>query len=132
MILDILPNYSLVFIYNSLWKGTLPHPLLTQGLLNSLQVLPSLPLKVLRAQVRSIITLWIILVTIITGQRLPKSPLEPCHRTPAIPDRRLDIERGAFIDQYPVSAVFIGLLGEDVQPHEIWAWESQVSQVELA
>ena len=100
---DTKDHYIIVDFINrvhlspTLWKWTLSRPLVTKSLLEILQLLVPLTLKILRSEIVGVIALWVISVAIVARQRLPKRPFKPRHRAPTVPERGLHIERSAFI-----------------------------------
>lgn len=113
-------------------ERTFTGPLPADDLLLPLQILPSLPLKVLRPHVRDAVPLRVVLVTLVPGQRLPQGPGEPRRRTPAVPEGGLDVVRRGLPAGDEDAAVLVRFFREGDAAEEVWAWEGQVAQKEFA
>lgn len=118
---------KLYAIRNSM-KRTLPRPIALQLLHRLLKRLPPLPLKIPRPNIRNTIPRRIILFPLIARHGSPQQSSQPRHRTPSVPDRRLDVVRRCFPGCQEVAVVCVGLFGDGGVPQEVGAGRGQVAE----
>lgn len=108
--------------YSSM-KRTFPSPIPLQLQQSLIQLLPPLPLEILRSNIRNIISSRIILISLITRHRPPQSPSQPCHGAPAVPKRGLDIVRRGLPLLEEEAAVLIRFLADRGGDQEVRSWQ---------
>lgn len=113
-----------------LMKRTPPGPRRLKLLHRLLQSPPPLPLKILRPNIRNIVSLRIILRAIIARHGPPKEPSKPCDGPPAVPDGRFHVVRGGVPVCDEDAVVFVRVGGERGVAEEIRTGRGEVAKHE--
>jgi hypothetical protein len=111
-------------------KGRLAGPLHPQLLLDLLQALPSLALKVLGPNIGRVVSPRIEPVSVVARQWQSHQPLHPCQRTPSVPQSRPHIVRHPVPHLHMVSTILIRLLRKHIATHQVRPRESKIPQVQ--
>ena len=113
-------------------ERTSTSPLLLQSRFVFLEVCLTFALERPGSNVLDHVSSRAILVALVTGKRAPAHPGVPSGRTPAVPERWLDVVRGSLPFCEEVRARVVVRAGAPVEAHEVGSREGEVSEEELA